>query len=414
MGSLLSKSKSTTDTRREKDLNIHRTPDTNFDTITIPPAPVRKNSRGANVEPISAEIPPDEKPSAFYLACRNNQIDEVRRLLPYMSLDDINRIEPNGSTALHAASYFGHGEIVALLLEAGADRSISNRFGCKPFDEGKNDRIKNLFYRTPTANRYVNSMGAIEWVLFSDDVEEKAMENRDILQTLYNRTPVVKMLEKIQKNYLEKTLQNVKGVEIISRFFHKAVAEANPAWIINAYTAETDFYKILNAQIAGGAAENDSERRYMIALLYFHPSLDQFAYIGTSYRAVECYESHIAQYRINALLMTKAFVSSSISESVVELSICQKEVAKQENTPSRWDQEGQKIQKILVMFVYHIKQRRTALHIENISQYPAEGEVLIMPYSVFKVLKISQTRVSQHPYEYVVRKIELEEVLIQS
>ncbi len=37
------------------------------------------------------------------------------------------------------------------------------------------------------------------------------------------------------------------------------------------------------------------------------------------------------------------------------------------------------------MCKYRIKHPRTALHIENSSQYPVEGEVLIMPYTVFKI-----------------------------
>jgi hypothetical protein len=36
---------------------------------------------------------------------------------------------------------------------------------------------------------------------------------------------------------------------------------------IDAYTAETDFYKILNQEIAAGATKYQNERRYIIALL---------------------------------------------------------------------------------------------------------------------------------------------------
>ncbi|CAF4715570.1 unnamed protein product, partial [Rotaria sp. Silwood2] len=64
------------------------------------------------------------KCSDFYLACRNNKIDEVQALLETMDTNDIGRVEPNGMTALHAACFHGHLEIVKLLLMVGADRAI--------------------------------------------------------------------------------------------------------------------------------------------------------------------------------------------------------------------------------------------------------------------------------------------------
>ena len=74
-------------------------------------------------------------------------------------------------------------------------------------------------------------------------------------------------------------------------FFQKATEEQDPMWIIKAYTAETDFYKILNQEIAGGATKHQNERRYIIALLAYHPKLDHLSYTATSYR-VRQNESH--------------------------------------------------------------------------------------------------------------------------
>jgi ankyrin repeat protein len=86
------------------------------------------------------------KCSNFYLACRNNKIEEVKQLLKTIKPNEIDKIEPNGSTALHAACYHGHHQIVKLLLEAGADRAIPNKYKCLPFDEAKNEEIKKLFF----------------------------------------------------------------------------------------------------------------------------------------------------------------------------------------------------------------------------------------------------------------------------
>lgn len=45
--------------------------------------------------------------SEFYMACRNNDMDKVKQLIKMMTPEDIDRIEPNGSTALHAACFHG-------------------------------------------------------------------------------------------------------------------------------------------------------------------------------------------------------------------------------------------------------------------------------------------------------------------
>jgi ankyrin repeat protein len=165
------------------------------------------------------------KCSDFYLACRNNKIKVVKKLLEKITIDEIDEIEPNGSTALHVACYQGNKEIVELLLKAGADRAIFNKF-------------KQLFFRVPNSNRLVSNTGAIDWELINDSVIETATEERHIIKSLYENisgvTPIEKMFEKIEKNYIDKGLTNFDGIENIRRFFQKATKEQDPKWIIKA------------------------------------------------------------------------------------------------------------------------------------------------------------------------------------
>ena len=45
--------------------------------------------------------------SEFYLACRNGDATKVKQLLPQMTIERLDQMEPNGSTALHVASFNG-------------------------------------------------------------------------------------------------------------------------------------------------------------------------------------------------------------------------------------------------------------------------------------------------------------------
>jgi hypothetical protein len=105
----------------------------------------------------------------------------------------------------------------------------------------------------------------------------------------------------------------------------------------------------------------------------------------------------------------KSFLSSSIDRKVAELFVCRQKKAKEESkSPARHKIDGSII-KIWVMCIYNIKHQRTALHIENSSQYPDEGEVLIMPYTVFNVKNIEQITHSSLLDGRAITQIELEE-----
>jgi hypothetical protein len=113
----------------------------------------------------------------------------------------------------------------------------------------------------------------------------------------------------------------------------------------------------------------------------------------------------LQKYQFNSLLMTKSFLSSSIDRKITELFLYQKE----KPIPVRNKIDGSII-KLWVMFIYHIKHQRTALHIEDISQYANEGEILIMPYSVFQIKNINNVEVSHHLSNgRSITEIELEE-----
>ena len=83
--------------------------------------------------------------SKLYYACRNGDFDTVKKILPTLTLEEIDHVEANGSTALHAAAHYGHVRIVKLLLSRNANISIQNRYGNTAEDEAENPEIKALF-----------------------------------------------------------------------------------------------------------------------------------------------------------------------------------------------------------------------------------------------------------------------------
>ena len=61
---------------------------------------------------------------------------------------DVNGHEEGGGSALHAAAANGDGELVALLLERGADRDVVNGEGRRPVDLAATDEIRRLLSRS--------------------------------------------------------------------------------------------------------------------------------------------------------------------------------------------------------------------------------------------------------------------------
>ena len=91
--------------------------------------------------------------SEFYMACREGDLMKMKRLLKTMTHRDINQIEEtNRSTALHAASYFGHPQIVKVLLEAGANMHAYNGHGLTPENEARTQEIRDIFKRYKKEN----------------------------------------------------------------------------------------------------------------------------------------------------------------------------------------------------------------------------------------------------------------------
>jgi len=323
-----------------------------------------------------------DKTSEFYLACRNGDIETAEKLLLTMeNLEDIDERQPNGSTALHAACYYDHVAIVQMLLKANASRSVKNNYGCIPYDEAASKEIKDMFLRVPGNNRFASDTGRIDWVLVTPHVRQVAAFERRALE-LFRNSQVDELSEIVKVYYLSTQLKDIKGLEQIMYFFKQAIEKRDPGYIIKAYTAETGFYSRLNIDLAGGAVSGSYERQCIIGMIIHHPAFEKYIFYGQSYRGMGLNEEDLNFYNVGSSIMVKSFLSTTKDKKMAENFALQIQI--------RPGKDGS-IGKYPAFCTYIIKNKRTALAIEQLAEYPNEREVLIMPYSVFTVKDVIRT-----------------------
>ena len=332
--------------------------------------------------------------SDLYLACRNGDLETVQRLLPNTSIEVLNRLESNGSTCLHAASFHGHIEIVRLLLRTGASRQISNRYGCTPLDEAKTQEIADLFPRNPNAakKRYSNNpVKQTEWQ-FAERTAESF--SRAFYWNCVKDRGVKNTVKKIRKAHVLDNIDSEEDGKLVQSYFSKALETNNPIYLLKAYTAETSFYDNLNQFMATGS-ESDVYKKicrkwsgYYTGLIMKNPTFDRYRYSGLTYRGMEITQEDYAQYKIGRALSNKSFQSTSKSWKV----------AKGFAYPA-----NPKPGRLPVIIVFDVISRSSALNIEEISEYADEEEVLIVPGTFFMVTNINQ---DERPCEISVKQIE--------
>jgi hypothetical protein len=317
--------------------------------------------------------------SQFYYACRNGNVDEVREKLPNMTLEEMDQIQANGSTALHAASYYDHSEIVKMLLDRGASRSISNKHKCLPYDETENGEIKKLFLRQSATRFSDDGSGHIDWVKCDDAAEELSKDYRSRHTGFGWKSKDIDRRMKFIKNEMSHT-----DVERIGKFLDDAQARQDPSLLLKAYTVESDFYKKLNKDLATKHFDQGTNFgiTYFIDFFYNNPSFGQLSYKGKVFRGMCITQDDLKQYGVGGKVMSKAFMSTTKDPTIA--------IAFATNgATNRQTQHGERV-KLSAMCTYEIINDRTGLDIEKVSEYAVEKEVLVGPYTAFIIKAIRQ------------------------
>jgi hypothetical protein len=194
-------------------------------------------------------------------------------------------------------------------------------------------------------------------------------------------------LENVKRYYLSTELKNTNKSEQMMYFFDQAIGKGDPEYIIRAYTAETGFYSNLNRDLAREATAGERERRIIVGIIMYNPKFDKYTYIGEAYRGMRVTDEDLNQYKVGCTIMTKSFLSTTRDKKMAE--------SFAECTTSRTNDKGDIILKFPAFCTYIIKNKRTALAVDKVSEYQDEKEVLIMPYVLFTVKSVQQ-RASQH------------------
>ncbi|CAF1091170.1 unnamed protein product [Adineta steineri] len=114
-------------------------------------------------------------------------------------------------------------------------------------------------------------------------------------------------------------------------------------------------------------------RAFYVAIIARHPKLETLSYTGITYRSMIITANDLEQYEIGTRILTKTFSSTS----------------KQMNVVLRFLHNNVDVDdRLSVICEYEILNQRTASDIPYISLFEGEQEVLILPYSIFKIVDI--------------------------
>ncbi|CAF1532585.1 unnamed protein product [Adineta steineri] len=344
--------------------------------------------------------------SAFYWACRNGDMATVEKMLPNLTYEEVNQIEPNGSTALHAASFYDQPGIVRLLLASGCSRTVLNYNGMTAFQEAATDRIRVLFNR-PTSNRFLDEQLTNSFQLVTeqgDNVEMKdgipddwfkghisadsaheaqlmiAMANSSnpLKQIVKNRTEI-ESTQTLNELVSTAVPQQHKHYKYISDLKEKFLNKMGISHLLTMYTLETPFYNTLQT-------EADS----FTVLLYFHLNeLQDRAFQGWAYRGGTMSQSDISAYRWaltrdDYVLETRTVQSMSLKKKVAQ-EFAEGAASKDKQTDRH-----------LVLLTFNFPQKcPTAINLTRISEtlpclsaYGHEEEVTLLPFTLFSVKDI--------------------------
>lgn len=351
------------------------------------------------------------KYSPLYSACEKNDLACVQSCLKKMSVTEINvQHQPNNETALHVATRRQHREIVATLLQYGAEQTLRNTDGKQAYELADTEEMKNLFKRVECSRfvwilgapskvtckncSLVNSNTMYEWEFVDRNASKKAVQFRRAYtpESLVHSQIWKTKLYSLKKTYVRVHEQDLppKNYKIIHDCFTSAYDELNPNHLIAAYTSCQMFSRLLNLDMARNVIHNlnngcsqfscqclystEDGTKSIANIFLHHPNFRERAYQGQVYRGITMAKDKLDHYRVGSCIITTTFLSTSKNPSVARMF---------GNEEKREEDEHSFFCTYTI-----ISHDRTAIDISQLSMHPHEEEVLILPYSPFLITAI--------------------------
>ena len=324
----------------------------------------------------------EQKTSDFYWACRNGDADSVKKLLLKLKSSDINRVESNGSTALHAASYYGHASIVRLLLEKGADTAVRNRYGKTANEEASTEEVRGLFQSIGKREEANDDDHDIPQSKFCQLYPNADNRNKSELATRLFKARLVtnkvnkysisaeSNLEHLEKKY--RKLCEEKGEEDALRkgenLFNQYRKTGDFTHMIHFYTMGSLFYQIANDDVT-----------FLVEMYQHLLRYKDQNFSGRAYRSLQLSFDELKVYRWalehpQSLLETLRIMSTTMDREIAVT------FAKYKQGESR-----------TAFFEIRFDEPCfTAIDAQRWSEYPHEKEVLILSGTFFQVTNIQE------------------------
>ena len=242
-----------------------------------------------------------------------------------------------------------------------------------------------------------NNEESLEWFDTYQNAYRIAYENHLLLKQWLTKVSFIRLVQQIQIDYIEKIdfgSENIDQKILIENYMREAIENKDPIPMVRAYTEKTAFVTKLNEDLAkigsdfrfqlsfkmmnGNCRDNDPPSNLgefiFASILSHHHRLNKYRhFIGKTYRGMNLKQSDLDQYQQGKFILTRTFLSSSTDQTIAESFLNSKELI---NYP--------------VLCIYHIRNSLSTIDVHQISKYPNEKEILIIPFVTFRIINVQK------------------------
>ncbi|CAF4436265.1 unnamed protein product, partial [Didymodactylos carnosus] len=269
------------------------------------------------------------------------------------------------------------------------------RYNKTPCEEARTSEIEQLFNRSSASarNRFIEDTSEPVWTFCGKHADLIAQNNYADMYLCDLDTTISEL------NWATRKV-SAQYVNCVKYFLKKLQCTRDVTYLLRLYTAETDFYRLLNEAIATrySAAcrmlQKDTQwAMFFASIVSRDTALDQFRCTElVTYRGMRITDTDLSKYEVGGKIMNRSFLSTSTDRNVA---------LKFLKSPTI---DG----KLDVLCTYTIVDRRAALDIHSVSEFPKEQEVLIVPWMAFVVKR----KELKHPIEIELEQLPMEEDLV--